>query len=115
VLWSQLLLIEDFAHNGCETKKLRIMGGATQSKLWMGILKSVLELPIQKMSITNTCAIGAASIALCASNYFTNYKEAAAALISSENIEDAGYSMKYYRNKYNEFQRLLAHMLTFYK
>ena len=40
--------IQDFASNGCETNNVRIMGGATNSKLWMGILKSVLIYPFLK-------------------------------------------------------------------
>ena len=67
------------------------------------------------MSIDNACAVGAASIALCASNYFSNYKEAAAAMISSEDIHDAGYSKEYYRDKNTEYQKLLGCLLAFYK
>jgi sugar (pentulose or hexulose) kinase len=107
--------IEDFADNGCDTKSLRIMGGATKSDLWMGILRCVLDIPIQKMSVADTCAVGAASIALCASGCFTDFEQAAAALNKGEFVENAGYSTKYYQEKYLDYQKIIEQTIKFYK
>lgn len=107
--------IEDFERNGCETRNLSIMGGATKSKPWMGILKSVLDLPIRKINVTDVCAVGAACIALCALRYFSSFKEAAEAIITSDEIEDAGYSKEDYRRKYQQYQKTVELMISLYE
>jgi len=107
--------IEDFTSNGCDTKSLRIMGGATKSDLWMGILKSVLDIPIQKMSVADTCAVGAASIALCASGCFADFEQTAAALNKGEFVKEAGFSTKYYQEKYADYQKIIKNMIKLYK
>ena len=107
--------IEDYANNGCETNALRIMGGATNSDPWMGILQTVLDIPMKKMRVADTCAVGAASIALCASGCFSDYKQAAEVLNRGEYVNDYGYSKTTYENKYKKYREIEEQMAALYK
>lgn len=108
--------IEDFVENGCPTNSVRIMGGATKSKIWMSILRSVIDIPIIKMSVADTCALGAAAIALTSMGEFKSYKDAANSLTTSDEIQGCSENVKaYYAEKYKEFRKIFAYTVRYYK
>lgn len=107
--------VEDFEAQGCETSRIYIMGGAAKSSVWMGILREVIHKDIYKLSITDTCALGAAAIALVREGCFTNYEEASAHMVRRNLLTGTNSNRDYYEQKYQVYRRTVEHMADFYK
>lgn len=107
--------IEDFCANGQPVQCIKIMGGATKSKVWMGILKSVLGITIEKLGFTDVCALGAAAVALVSMGEFKNYNEIINATVDCEEVEDMGYPKTYFQEKYLHFIKRVHYELDYYK
>lgn len=106
--------VEDFEAQGLKPGKIVLMGGASKSKVWMSILSSVLNREIEKISITDTCVLGAAAIALVGEGCFASYAEASQRMVQREPIAGTRADRLYYREKYEVYRRTLAHMAGFY-
>lgn len=107
--------IEDFARHGFAPQTLYVMGGASKSAVWMDILQGVTEMQLQKLHVTDVCALGAAAIALVALDCFSGYSEAAAAMSGREPLPESTGDAAYYREKYRLYRRMTAHMASFYQ
>ena len=72
--------VMDFEANGCEIRKITMMGGASKSALWCQMLASITHRPVYKLNQADICALGAAMIAACGLGIYRDYTEAAAAM-----------------------------------
>ena len=102
--------LDDFSKHGCRTESIRIMGGATKSAVWMKILSAVLPVPIFKMQVTDTCAVGAAVLALCGEGCFSSYREAAQNFAHGVYLETDSEFREYYNEKYEKQKSLLRYL-----
>jgi sugar (pentulose or hexulose) kinase len=110
VVFSLKNAINDFEKNGFNPSAIKIMGGATKSKLWMDILAAVIDIPIYKMRIADSCALGAAFIAACGEGWYGDYAEAASAALTSEVIRVSFSDKNLYGEKFRRYGEVLKHM-----
>jgi xylulokinase len=66
---------------GIETPGGRVSGGGARSELWLRIVASVLELPLQRVAVEEGAAFGAAILGAVAGGVFGNVDEAVAATV----------------------------------
>jgi sugar (pentulose or hexulose) kinase len=107
--------IDDFKENGFNPSVIKIMGGAVKSKLWMDILAAVIDIPIYKMRITDSCALGAAFIAACGEGWYGDYAEAAGATVTSEAIRGSVLDKNLYGKKFRRYGEILKSMEQWFR
>jgi xylulokinase len=75
----------------------RVSGGGARSELWLRILASVLELPLERTAVEEGAAYGAALLGGVASGVFADVDEAVASCVRvTERIEpDAAWAPRY--------------------
>jgi xylulokinase len=82
-------------------------GGGAKSDLWSGIVSSVLNLPIMRLSVDEGPSFGAAILALCGTGSFSSPAEAARATLKiKDEIQPDREMAKVYAEAYTEFGRL---------
>jgi sugar (pentulose or hexulose) kinase len=113
-VFSLKISIDDFRTNGFNPALIKIMGGAAKSELWMDILAAVIDLPICKMRVTDSCALGAAFIAACGEGWYPDYAAAAKVATETENIGETKQDKNYYQEKYCRYREVLAGVATLY-
>jgi sugar (pentulose or hexulose) kinase len=106
--------IEDFEKNGFTAGRIRLMGGAVKSSVWMKLLATVIDIPVYKVNAADSCALGAAFIAACGEEWFSNYAEAAKAVVKTEETAPDCANKQFYEEKYRNYTRLLKHVEQIY-
>ncbi|MDR0448641.1 MAG: hypothetical protein LBH07_08225 [Treponema sp.] len=106
--------VKDFENHGSKPKAITIMGGAANSKVWLDILTAVLDLPLYKMEITDSCALGAAFIAARAEGWYGDYASAAQAVVKQEKVPKAEANRDFYLKKCQRYNNVLAAMKEMY-
>jgi xylulokinase len=66
---------------GAPTEVGRVSGGGARSDLWLRIVASVLELPLQRVAVQEGAAYGAALLGGVAGGVFADPREAVAACV----------------------------------
>jgi xylulokinase len=66
---------------GAEPQSGRVSGGGARSELWLQIIASVLELPLERLAVEEGAAYGAALLGGVAGGVFANPEEAVAACV----------------------------------
>jgi sugar (pentulose or hexulose) kinase len=102
--------INDFEKNGFIPNMIKIMGGAIKSDFWIDLLVAVIDLPLYKMQIADSCALGAAFIAACGEGWYKDYAAAAKTLPKGEKIDRTTLNRDFYRKKYQQYRKVLTHM-----
>lgn len=108
--------VEDFQHNGTEVKSIVMMGGAARSPVWMDMIASITNTPIEALNQSDVCALGAAAIAACGCGIFRDYTEAAQKMVRADktyapNAEDVAY----YDVKFRNYDRMWQKMRNYYE
>jgi sugar (pentulose or hexulose) kinase len=106
--------IKDFENNGFTPKAIKIMGGAAKSKVWLDILAAVIDVPLYKMEITDSCALGACFIAAVCEGWYKDYTAAAQAVVELEKVQEIKAEKKFYMQKYQRYNKVLAAMENMY-
>jgi len=106
--------VKDFESHGFKPKAIRIMGGAAKSKVWLDILAAVMEVPLYKMEITDSCALGAAFIAATSEGWYSDYASAARAVVKQERIQEKTADRNFYIEKFERYNRVLSTMREIY-
>jgi len=106
--------MKDFESHGFKPNAIKIMGGAAKSKVWLDTLSAVVEVPLYKMEITDSCALGAAFIAAKSEGWYTDYASAAGAVVKQEKIPEKTVDKNFYLEKYGRYKRVLAAMREIY-
>jgi sugar (pentulose or hexulose) kinase len=107
--------MNDFEKNGFNPSVIKIMGGAVKSDVWMDILAAVIDVPIYKMRITDSCALGAAFIAACGEGWYKDYAEAASATVTSEAIRGSFPDKNLYGEKFRRYGEVIKCMELLFK
>jgi sugar (pentulose or hexulose) kinase len=97
----------DFEKNGLTSSVIKIMGGAVKSEPWMDILAAVIDVPIYKMRLTDSCALGAVFIAACGEGWYGDYGAAAEKTVTSEAICGNALDKDLYRKKFRRYEEVL--------
>jgi xylulokinase len=85
----------------------RVSGGGARSELWLAILASVLELPLERMAVPEGAAYGAALLGGVAADVWPDVESAAAAAASpSGQVEPVAAWVEPYREALERFRGL---------
>ena len=85
----------------------RVSGGGARSRLWLEILASVLELPLQRTAVDEGASFGAALLGGVAAGVFTDVHEAVAACVRpGELVEPVAAWVEPYREARERFRAL---------
>ena len=83
---------------GPDPESARVSGGGTRSRLWLAIVASVLELPLQRVAVDAGAAFGAALLAGVTAGVYADCADAVAqAVRSTEEIEPVPEWVTVYR------------------
>jgi xylulokinase len=85
----------------------RVSGGGARSRLWLEILASVLELPLQRTAVDEGASFGAALLGGVAAGVFADVQEAVAACVRpGELVEPVAAWVEPYREARERFRAL---------
>jgi xylulokinase len=88
---------------GCAPTVGRISGGGARSDLWLRIVASVLELPLERMETDEGSAFGAALLAGVREGVFDDAHEAIARCVRARGRTEPEWD---YRDAYARFRQL---------
>ena len=99
--------LELLAAIGVDAEVGRISGGGSRSSLWLRIVASVLDLPLQKTAVEEGAAFGAALLGGVAAGSFADVHEAVAACVKTvDTIEPEPEWVEVYASGYERFRAL---------
>jgi xylulokinase len=91
----------------------RVSGGGARSELWLQIVASVLELPLERVAVDEGAAFGAAILGGVASGTWPDVHAALAATVRPrERIEPVAEWIKVYRERRERFRALYPALRT---
>jgi xylulokinase len=92
----------------------RVSGGGARSELWLRILASVLDLPLERTAVEEGAAYGAALLGGVASGVFADVDEAVASCVRvTEQIEPDSEWVPSYAEGYARFRELYPALREF--
>ncbi|HLJ04345.1 MAG TPA: xylulokinase [Solirubrobacteraceae bacterium] len=92
---------------GVRATSARVSGGGARSRLWLSIVASVLEIPLERVVVDAGAAFGAALLGGVAAGTFSSCAEAVAATVrTTEIIEPVSAWVEPYRELRSRFQAL---------
>jgi len=92
---------------GVEPGSARVSGGGARSELWLRIVASVLELPLERTAAEEGAAFGAALLGGVAAGVFTDVEEAVGATVRvRDTIEPEPEWIEPYAHAYRRFRSL---------
>ena len=104
VVFHTAMVLEDYKANGASIKKLRVMGGALNSREWLKMLRATLDCEILAVRQRDAAPMGAAMIAAVESGVYEDYRQASRHMISLEAVEDVTQEEKiFYHNKFHAY------------
>ncbi len=102
-------IVDEFARTGVPVTTLKMMGGASKSKLWSEITGYATGCRILCMKESETCALGAAIIASVNAGISASYKDACDRFVRFEELcLDDAEKRAFYENKYKKYSELLS-------
>jgi sugar (pentulose or hexulose) kinase len=100
----------DLEENGLNPSAIKIMGGAAKSGVWMDMVTALIDVPVYKMRITDSCALGAAFIAACGEGWYGDYGAAAKETVAFEKTGGTRFFRNFYQEKFRRYTEMLAGM-----
>lgn len=105
----------EFASNGADIKKLKMVGGAAKSDLWSQITCDVtgceLHIPAEK----DTCCIGAAILAATGYGYFKSYTDACDKMVHyTKVLKPNAEALEFYNKKFNRYHKGYEFLKSFF-
>jgi xylulokinase len=92
---------------GVEPRAARVSGGGARSDLWLRILASVLDLPLERTAVEEGAAYGAALLGGVAAGVFADVHDAVAATVRvTETIEPVPGWRETYASGYDRYRAL---------
>lgn len=92
---------------GAAVEVARVSGGGARSELWLQIVASVLELPLERVAVDEGAAFGAALLGGVAAGVWEDVHAATAATVSvRETIEPVAEWTEVYREQRERFRAL---------
>ena len=117
VAFEVALIIEAYAGKSIPVKSLKLLGGASKSRLWTDIVRNVTGLPIVRFSDADIACLGAAAFAASKCGIFGSVREAAEVIIKgkSEPLEAPQGALKeHYACKLAKYKELLPRVEELY-
>jgi sugar (pentulose or hexulose) kinase len=102
--------LHDFAAWGFTARSIKIMGGAAKSAVWLDILAALIDIPLYKMEISDTCALGAAFIAARGEGWYGDYASIAGAALKRGKIWKSKADRDWYQEKYLRGNKVLSYL-----
>jgi xylulokinase len=94
---------------GVTPERGRVSGGGARSNLWLEIVASVLDLPLERSAVEEGSAFGAALLAGVAGGTFADAREAVAACVRvKETVEPNPDWVRMYAEGYSRFRTLYS-------
>lgn len=110
------MILESLNDNNLHMQNIRVGGGGSRSKVWMEILASVLDVPLQVAAVDEPALVGSAIIGYTASGRYGSFSEATAAMVTLANIYTPVESnAERSRNEYGFFKYLINNIGEAYK
>jgi sugar (pentulose or hexulose) kinase len=107
--------LEWFAEKGCRPARLKMLGGASNSPVWMEIAAAASGLPVVKMKGADSAVVGAAIIAGTGCGIFGDYAEGYRKMgLEDACIEVNGDKRDYYREKFGRYKKGIELLKAFY-
>jgi sugar (pentulose or hexulose) kinase len=117
VAFDVALRIEAYAAKGFPCKQLKMLGGASKSRLWTDIIRYVTGLPIARFKEADMACKGAAAFAAAACGMFPDARTAAR-VMAKDSIElleaPSGNLREHYIRKYKTYKERLPIIEEFY-
>jgi ribulose kinase len=79
-------ILEDASAHGLHVERIFLGGGGARSPLWLQIHADLLKKPIQLPREKESCALGAAMAAALAAGAYSEFDEAASAMVAIETL-----------------------------
>jgi xylulokinase len=99
--------LELLAAIGVQAEVGRVSGGGSRSSLWLRIVASVLDLPLEKTAVEEGAAYGAALLGGVAAGSFADVHEAVSACVQTvDTIEPEAEWVEVYAARYERFRAL---------
>ena len=90
---------------------VRLAGGAARSPVWVQMFADVLQLPVEVVSARELGALGAAMAAAVCTGVFTDWGQAAHAMVHVERtVRPDPSAAEIYRKKYTRYRKLMSRM-----
>jgi len=118
VAFDTMMNIEAYAAKGFPCRRLKLLGGASKSRLWTDILRNVTGLPLMRFREADITCLGAASLAAKACGMFGSVSDAARAMTKdvAELMEaPSGALREHYTRKYSLYKARLPRVEEFYQ
>lgn len=107
-------VLDIFAAQGMNIKKLMMTGGGARSELWSSIVGYATGCEIYRMSEPETCCMGAAMTAAVGLGMYNDYTECRSAMVKSEKLELSDTSsFEFYKEKKQRYNKLVEAVKSF--
>jgi L-xylulokinase len=104
VIYSHKTHIDRLLSSRPAPRAIRMAGGAVNSPLWVQMFADVLGYPVETVNVKELGALGCAMAAAVAAGEFTDYREAAKAMVRIGNRVEPNYDKtKIYTDKYQKY------------
>ncbi len=107
-------VLEIFAAQGMNIKKLMMTGGGARSELWSSIVGYATGCEIYRMEEPETCCMGAAMTAAVGMGMYADYTECRSAMVRSKKLELCdNSSYEFYKEKKQRYDKLVSAVKSF--
>jgi len=118
VAFDMMMNIEAYAAKGFPCEQLKLLGGASKSRLWTDILRDVTGLPLMRFREADVTCLGAASLAAAGCGLFPTVRDAAQTITKGA-VEcmdaPAGGRREHYAKKFSLYKARLPEVERFYQ
>lgn len=105
------MVMEALQENGLSPKCIRVGGGGARSDLWMGILASILGVPLQVTCVHEPALVGSAILGFTALGRYADHDEATDAMVNlGETFEPDAESEARYGKDYEFYKYLVGNI-----
>ena len=99
--------IDKLLRNRESTRAIRLAGGVAKSPLWVQLFADIIELPIEIIETDELGALGAAMAAAVATGEYTDFPQAAKAMVKiKRQVEPNANTFVAYRKKYRRYTQV---------
>lgn len=97
------LSLEKYREAGADIRNLKMMGGASRSELWSGIVSAVTGCELARLDNAEACALGAAKIAALHCGMIKDYSESSSGIVKLPSPSPE--AVEFYNEKYFAYKK----------
>ncbi len=107
--------LEKYRQAGCSFKKLKCIGGASRSRLWMDIISNVMDEDVIVMNQSDAACVGAAIVAGYGCGLFSSYQDGFNRVYTDEKeLCKDRRKTHWYKSKYEKYRKIMKHLNDMY-